>query len=332
MLDSGKTSDPQFGVTVSPEGVVTVYPPPHGLRLDSETITEPTPVQINQVIGIGNDRFVLRPSDGLVVARTSASSDVMPMPAAAKGRAVDQQIIDWVASGRGQALRARWEGLVGPVQVHSRITDNSLFHLDSQHETFGHVLVGTADLPYSLPAELSNANKATVEHAEAAFGVMPNAPLAVDLAKTSLAIVGPRDRARAMATWLAMSLVASHSPADLSVETRAPADPGFWSWLDRFPHLDSEGSSALTVTISDERRAHAVCQNGVIGMLSTTADIPDEFGVVVEISDRSATFIDRNSGAKTHEVAVIGMANPVAVERSLMVSQHLVEAGDEAMA
>ncbi len=330
MLDAGTTNDPQFGLTISPQGLVTVYPSPSGLIVDGQVITEATPLQINQVIAVGSDRFMLCPSDRLGVTRTSGSADgSRPMPQKAKGKAVDQAIIDWVEGQRNHAIRARWDGLLGPVEVHSRITDNDLFPVGSQDQTFGHVLLGTADIPYQLPAELADVNRATREHAEASFSTLPNAPISVDLTRNSVAIVGPRERVRAVATWLAISLAVSHAPADLGVTTRAPADPGFWSWLERFPHhvhADSLGTPGLppaVVTISDERRAHAVLPQGVIGILSARADVPDEFRIIVELTDRSASFTNRDTGQEIEDLAVIGMANAVALERSMMVAQHL---------
>jgi hypothetical protein len=77
------------------------------------------------------------------------------------------------------------------------------------------------------------------------------------------------------------------------------------------------------VTISDERRAHAVLPQGVIGILSARADVPDEFRIIVELTDRSASFTNRDTGQEIEDLAVIGMANAVALERSMMVAQHL---------
>ena len=338
MLGAGTTNDPQFGLTISPQGLVTVYPSPSGLTIDGRYVTEATPLQINQVIAIGSDRFMLCPSDRLGVTRTSGSADgSRPMPQKAKGKAVDQPIIDWVEGQRNHAIRARWDGLFGPFEVHNRITDNDLFPIGSQEQTFGHVLVGTADIPFQLPDELAEANRATREQAEAAFCTLPNAPISVDLTRSSLAIVGPRERVRAVTTWLAISLAVTHAPADLGITTRAPADPGFWSWLERFPHhvsADSLGTPGLppaVVTISDERRAHAVLPQGVIGILSSRADVPDEFRVILELTDRSASFTDRETGQEIEDVAMIGMANAVALERSMMVAQHLNPASPGAL-
>jgi hypothetical protein len=87
MLDAGTTNDPQFGLTISPQGLVTVYPSPSGLIVDGQVITEATPLQINQVIAVGSDRFMLCPSDRLGVTRTSGSADgSRPMPQKAKGK------------------------------------------------------------------------------------------------------------------------------------------------------------------------------------------------------------------------------------------------------
>lgn len=330
LLDVGTTSDPQFGLTISPQGMVTVYPPQQGLTVDGKLITEATPLQLSQVIAIGSDRFTLFSSDRLGVTRTTGTSDgTRPMPAKSKGKAVDQQIIDWVEGRRNLAVRARWEGLAGPVEVHNRVTNNLLFPVDGKQPTFGHVLLGTAAVPYELPSELTGANRATREHAEATFGTLPNAPISVDLTRVSLAIVGPRDRTKAVATWLALSLAVSHVPADLGIMPQAPADPSFWSWLERFPHhvapgsVGAPGTPDAVVTISDERRAHAVLPQGVVGLLSARANVPDEFGAILEFSDRSVSFSNRMTGEEIEDLAAIGVANPVALERSMMVAEHL---------
>ncbi|MEM7326000.1 MAG: hypothetical protein AAF531_23135 [Actinomycetota bacterium] len=325
LLDSGRTTDPRFGLRISPGGEVTLHPSPDGLLVDGVPVVDAVPLQINQTITVGNDRFVLRPRDRLGVSRGPGTEESgRPMPTRAKGRAVDQKIIDWVEGRRNQTLRNGWNGLVDPAEVHRRITDNVLFSMDADAPTFGHGLIGTADLPFEQPVELADANRATQEEAEARFTTLANAPIVVDLTTTSLAIIGERDRTKAAATWLALSLAATHSPADLAIAVEAPADPGFWHWLDRFPHVEAIGDALTTVVISDERRAHLVKPRGTIGILDPTAEVPQSFGALLQLTDHSATFTDRTTGRHVEGVTAIGMTQPVALERSMMVGQHLL--------
>lgn len=333
MFDQGKPHDPQFGLTVDPEGVVVLYPPPVGVMLDGEKVMEPRPMTIGQTITIGHNRFGLRPQARLAVSRTSASGDAgTPMPTPAKGRGVDQTILDWVGEHRDRTLRLMWADLVGPVEIHNRITENDLFDITIHGDRFGHVLLGATDMAYQLPLELENANKATKEAAEAAFDRLPGAPISVDLAHASVALVGPREQCRAVATWMAISLAAQSAPTCLSINVENSNDSGSWSWLERLPHKEQLETQRLAVNIVDEKRPNVPITNGTVVMYEGAVAVPDQFDVVLELSAHAATFTDRTNGVENavqHEIAAIGLANAVAVERSLIISQHLASAEEE---
>ena len=323
MLDNGKTHDPQFGLTVDPEGVVTVYPPAAGLLLDGEIITEPSPMSVGQVVTVGHNRFGLKPQARLAVSRTSTAGDAgEPMPAPARGRSIDHAIIDWVRDHRDRTLRSMWLGQVSPVEIHSRITENALFQTGADDQGFGQLLLGTTDLEYTPPAEVANANSATREEIESWYTTLSGAPVCVDLNHTSLAIAGPGDHARAVATWLVLSLAARSSPIDLGIVAQTSANPGAWSWLDRLPHLGSP-TPTLTVALVDERWPGGDVASGAIALFDSPTAVPQEFGAVLEVNPTAATFIDRLSDGIERDVTVIGVANAVAVERSLVIGQHL---------
>ncbi len=323
LLDNGKTHDPQFGLTVDPEGSVTLYPPAAGVLLDGEVVTEPSPMSVGQVVTVGHNRFGLKPQARLAVSRTSTAGDAgEPMPAPARGRSVDMNVIDWVQDQRERALRALWLGHVSPVEIHRRITENSLFQTGAEDQGFGQLLLGTTDLPFDAPDELSATNKATQEEVAEWYATLPGAPVAVDLNHTSLAIAGPGDHARAVATWLLLSLATRTSPADLGIVAQTSAKAGAWSWLDRLPHLGSP-SPTLTVALVDEQWPGGDVASGAIALFDSPTLVPREFGAVLCVQPAAATFVDHLADGVERDVTVIGIANAVAVERSLVIGQHL---------
>ncbi len=332
MLDTGKPHDPQFGLTIDPEGEVVLYPPSAGVLLDGVMITEPEPMKIGQVITVGHNRFGLKPQARLSVSRTSTAGEAGdPMPTPGKGKAVDQAIIDWVAAHRDRSLRSLWSGLVSPVEIHNRITQNELFTMTAQDPGFGRGLLGTTDLGYDIPLEVATANRATRDHAAGVFSALAGAPLCVDFTKTSLAIVGPLDQARAIATWLVLSLAVQSSPADLGIIAKTSASTGSWSWLDRLPHVAAT-TPTLPLAIIDEPYLGPAPAAGAIVLFESAGSVTEGFGMILEVSANSATYIDQNSGPHERSVAAIGLADAVAVERSLVISQHVENSEGESWA
>lgn len=331
MFDTGKPHDPQFGLTIDPDGAVVLYPPSTGVLLDGEEVLGPQPMRLGQVITIGHNRFGLHPEGRWGTSRTSTAAEPHPpMPTPEKGRHVDQQILDWVAKGRERAAKQLWTDLRGPVEVHNRISENRLFDVVAEDARFGHVLLGMSDTAYPLPVELANANQTTREAAEEIYGRLPGAPVSIDLAKSSLALVGARDHCRAVATWIAISLVAQSAPTCLGVTVDSAGNSGAWSWLVDMPHKKAAESQKLSVTVVDQKRPDPVTRSGTVVMYDTAADVPDAVGAVLEISSQGATFTDRTIGghnADVVEISAIGLANAVAVERSLLISHYSSASG-----
>ena len=324
LLDQGKPHDPKFGLTVDPQGGVVLYPPRDGVLLDGEKILEPRPMNVGQVIRIGQNRFGLRTQAWLTTNRTSVrAEDSVPMPTPKKGRGVDSEIIDWVVDHRRRTLRAMWAGLASPAEIHHRISENQLFGVLADHPVFGHALLGAADVRYTPPQELTNANKATIE-AAAAYDSLPGAPISVDLNNSSLALVGPPDMCRAVGTWIVISMAAVYAPTSLGCAVRDSKNIGSWGWVDRLPHVDPYLGRSLTLTIVEEKRPVVNAGPGKVVLYPNMAAVPDEIGAVLELGPTSATYTDRTGDAAVaYDIAPIGLANVVAVERSLTISQHL---------
>lgn len=329
MFDGGKPQEPQFGLTVDPEGLVTLYPAPNGIRIDGAEVAGPVPINIGQVIGVGHDRFRLRPKERLSVSRrgSSGSEDLPGMPAPSRGRDVDQAIISWALDARDRAQRAHWVGVAGPVQVHYQISRGEFFAATPGGVDFGRVLLGTTDVVYQPPAELAGANRATQDAVAKTVASMPGVPVTLDLSTQSLAIIGPRALTRAVATWMVLSLAVHTDPAYLSIIPNVTADPVEWSWVTRLPHAQAGNNTDLTVTVIHERRTVPVPPTGGIALLEPAAEVPDGAHAVLRLAADSATFTDRYAGTSEIEIAPIGLASAVAVERSLIMSQHLSERG-----
>lgn len=328
MFDVGTPQQPQFGLTVDPDGVVMLFPPMAGLKVDGTEVVDPQPINIGQIIGVGHDRFRLRPTERLSVARRGGGGrDTTPaMPAPSKGRSVDQPILDWAFDIRDREVRSHWAGLVGPVQVHRQIDRGELFGSAPGSPSFGHALIGTTDRPFAPPAQVADANRATREAVESLVTTVPGVPVTVDLAKGSLAIIGPRAICRSVASWLALSLLAQTSPQHLGLEPQAEVDAVEWSWLNHLPHVETAASAELVLTLINKRRPQVPPTGGIV-LLGSSDAAPEGVMSVLRLTADTATFTDLAAGTEEIEVSPIGIANAVAVERSLAMSQHLNSEG-----
>ncbi len=329
MFDSGTPQEPQFGLTVSPEGTVMLYPAPQGIRIDGREVTAAETIGIGQVIAVGHDRFRLRPKERLSVSRRGDDGEILPsMPAPATGRAVDQTILDWAFDVRDRQLRSHWLNIAGPVQVHFQIERGELFGVGRDDDQFCKAVIGTTDQTYTPPVDISSVNKATQEAMAQQVNLLPGIPVIVDLSQTSLAIIGPKSLSRAAATWMALSLVTQTAPADLGVTTNVTIDSAEWSWLARVPHAEQVGSAPVTLSIQHTRRPSAVPETGGIVILEPGADQPDDVGAVLRLSADSASFTNRLDGSTDVDVAPIGLHSAVALERSLVMAAHLDSGAD----
>lgn len=328
MFDVGTPQQPQFGLTIDPDGVVMLFPPRAGLKVDGAEVVDPQPISIGQIIGVGHDRFRLRPTERLSLTRRGARGrDTTPaMPAPTKGRSVDQPILDWAFDIRDREVRSRWAGLAGPVQVHRQIERGELFGSAPGSPWFGHALIGTTDRPFALPDQVAEANRPTRETLASLITTVPGVPVTVDLAKGSLAIIGPRAICRSVASWLTLSLLAQTSPQHLGLEPKAEVDAVEWSWLSHLPHVETAASAELVLTLINKRQAQVPPTGGII-LLGPSAAAPEGVASVLRLTSDSATFTDLAAGTEEIEVSPIGIASAVAVERSLAMSQHLNSGG-----
>lgn len=324
MFDNGAPQEPQFGLTVSPEGTVTLHPAPNGVHIDGRKVSTPEAIGIGQVIGVGHDRFRLRPKERLAVSRRGVGEETLPpMPNPAKGRAIDQTIIDWALDVRDRQLRSRWVGIAGPVQVHFQIDRGEFFGIGRGDAQFFKPLIGTTDEGYTPPAESAAANKATQDALAQHANLMPGIPVTVDLTRTSLAIIGPKALAKAVTTWMALSLVTQSSPQDLGVSTHVTIDSADWSWLGRVPHSETADTASATLSIHHTRRPVQPPAFGGIILLEPGADEPADVGAVLRLAADSATFVNRLDGGAEIDIAPIGLHSAVALERSLVMTEHL---------
>ena len=325
----GTPQQPQFGLTVDPDGVVMLFPPRAGLKVDGAEVVDPQRISIGQIIGVGYDRFRLRPADRLSVTRRGAGGrDTTPsMPAPSKGRGVDQPILDWALDIRDREVRAQWAGLAGPVQVHRQIERGELFASEPGSPWFGHALIGTTDRPFALPEQVAEANRPTREALASLITVVPGVPVTMDLAKGSLAIIGPRAICRSVASWLTLSLLAQSSPQHLGLQPKAEVDAVEWSWLNHLPHVETAESAELVLRLINKRRPQVPPAGGIVLLAPSTA-VPEGVAAVLRLNADMATFTDLAAGTEEIEVSPIGIASAVAVERSLAMSQYLTSGAE----
>lgn len=123
--------------------------------------------------------------------------------------------------------------------------------------------VGTADVPYSPPIEVSGDGAAASQALEALEALDPlrDVPVAVSLAPGDIVgVVGPQPAARAVARSLVLQAAVLHGPADLAVAGLVPGGTREWSWLRWLPHTADAaggGPGALAATESGALAAAA---------------------------------------------------------------------------
>ena len=114
--------------------------------------------------------------------------------------------------------------------------------------------VGTADVRYAPPLEVTGDGPAAAEALEALNSLEPldNIPVAVSLMPGDVVgIVGRPSVARAVARALVLQAAVLHGPADLAVVGLAPGRGADWCWMRWLPHTTDAvggGSGALVAT------------------------------------------------------------------------------------
>ena len=140
--------------------------------------------------------------------------------------------------------------------------------------------VGTADVPYSPPIEVSGDGAAALQALEALEALEPlrDVPVAVSLAPGDIVgVVGPRPAARAVARSLVLQAAVLHGPADLAVAGLAPGGARDWSWLRWLPHTaDAAGGGPGALAATESGAMAAAAETAAAGcaqrMLLTVID------------------------------------------------------------
>ena len=129
--------------------------------------------------------------------------------------------------------------------------------------------VGTADVTYSPPIEVSGDGAAAPQALEALEALEPlrDVPVAVSLAPGDIiGVVGPRPSARAVARSLVLQAAVLHGPSDLAVAGLVPGGAREWSWLRWLPHTaDAAGGGPGALAATESGAAAAVAETAAAG-------------------------------------------------------------------
>ncbi len=327
-LGTGTPESPRFGVTLDAAGVVTVVPPPNGLVVDGVVVAEPAALSVGQVIDAGTARFELCSGTPTLNKRSELGLEtIAPMPPHAKGRGVDETIVQWALGARSDAVRRSRRHVVGPAEISSRSKAGPPEILASRpdHPGFGRVVVGFSDEPFSLPGDLSTLNGATRKR----FGALGSiaTPIELDLLTRSVAIVGTRRATRSIAAWIALAIAADSAADAIGVMVMSRGNRNDWSWVDALPHNDINPNSPLELVVIDEPDLPSVmASSGTVVLIDRGKPVPDAVGIIIEVDDETVTFIDRSAGT-TKAMAPIGVSPMFALEVGCQIAEHVHTGG-----
>ncbi|WP_426571365.1 FtsK/SpoIIIE domain-containing protein [Aquihabitans sp. McL0605] len=135
-----------------------------------------------------------------------------------------------------------------PTAVRWMLTySNRLWHRRSSDPSFLQVLLGYGQAPWAPLVE--DVREVEVEQLLEAHSLLPDAPVALDLAAGSIGVCGRRDDTLAVARSLALQVVALHGPADCEVAVIADIELSeWWDWMKWTPHVRRRTGGGLAMT------------------------------------------------------------------------------------
>lgn len=320
-LGNGRVEDAVFGLTVDPGAEVMLVIGSAPVQLDGVTITESQPIVPGQIIAAGGSRFELAANDASPSSDTNPPVPANP-PASSKGRKADPDVVAWANAQRRQAAVARRAAIATPFDIsHRSKVGPSAFFLDTAASPgFGQVPIGFVDSPYTFTGNLSTVNGPTKKHLHT-IEILPSTPVMIDLLTESVAVVGTRQTARAVATWIALAVAVTSRPDAAGIMLCARGQRGDWSWIDAVPHPDELATSPLNVVVFDETDSpDAVPQRGTVVVVEQDQAIPNGVGAIIELAKNGPTF--SSGGERVTGMTPIGVSSMFALETVFQINDH----------
>ena len=202
----------------------------------------------------------------------------------------------------------------------------SAFFLDTPTSPgFGQVPIGFVERPYAFTGDLSSLNGPTRKHLQT-IELLPSSPIMVDLLNESIAIVGTRNTARAVATWIALAVAVTSRPDAAGIMLCAHGQRGDWSWIDALPHPDELPASPLNLVVFDETDVPGeVPTRGTVVVVEHGQNMPTGVSTTLQLSKKGPTFT--RSGQRITGVTPIGVSSMFALETVFQINDHFHTTG-----
>lgn len=353
-LDAGRPSEVGFTLTIEGDEAV-VSSGTKGVTLNGRPISEPTPVG-DAVIEVGSARFVLavprrpvrrrqldaetetvvpveRPIAIPDLTELQRSSETKPRPSirtAFRTQPPSDPVSDYlttlVLDQRDQVLARK--RLVHPhpeeIMHRARNVRSVGWTRRATHPHFAQVAIALGDLPWK--PSFDRPDRVPAKAAEAFKHLLraPSVPVAADLQRGPLGIVGNRASALAVARSVMVALATLSRPEDLTIAVLADdrqADE--WTWADRLPHNQQRFDEAFPVLVVDG--LHHLTNPALDVVLSGTGEfgcvligdnveeLPSVCSSVLLIDDSgSAVIIDNRDGTTTMNATPLGLTPDLA--------------------
>ncbi len=334
-LTTGRTrlgtspDDVGFILDLDGQGLVTITPGDHSVRLDGVVISEPTLVG-DAVIDVRTARFVVarRRSNAprrRVALRPDQSIDQPLIPVPDRNPTLEPDVFDdelrkRVSAARRVVMSHHRRSHPDPVELLAiaRSDDGLRWTRRFADRDFCKVSIAHAERPWQPRfdniARIPNASAIAIDD----LRYLVAASITADLRSGPLAIVGDRAACLAVARQIVISLATLTTPSDLEIAVLAPAtQASHWSWADELPHTQGGADEAVPLLVVDgvdqldDTLGGALidsCGAGAVILADRVEDISVRCSMTMMLTaDGRATIVDHRTGETVMGTTPLGL-------------------------